>query len=124
MAIRIEKAFGVDMETLMRMQNSCDIARAHKRESSIRVPRYEGAAHARAAIAERRRQQQGDRAGQPVRQSHILPRRSGSARARGLVRKADLKAQSQPVLVLLLRRIPSPSEKCSQSGAIPLSQVA
>ena len=29
MAIRIEKAFGVSMETLMRMQNSFDIAQAH-----------------------------------------------------------------------------------------------
>jgi len=27
MAIRIEKAFGVKMETLMRMQSACDIAR-------------------------------------------------------------------------------------------------
>jgi addiction module HigA family antidote len=29
MAVRIEKAFGVSMETLMRMQNSFDIAQAH-----------------------------------------------------------------------------------------------
>ena len=40
MAIRIEKAFGVSMETLMRMQNSFDIAQAHKRESEIQVARY------------------------------------------------------------------------------------
>ena len=40
MAIRIEKAFGVSMETLMRMQNSFDIAQAHKRESEITVARY------------------------------------------------------------------------------------
>jgi addiction module HigA family antidote len=40
MAIRIEKAFGVSMETLMRMQNSFDIARAHKREGEITVARY------------------------------------------------------------------------------------
>src|SRR5262249_48857571 len=40
MAIRIEKAFGVSMETLMRMQNSFDIAQAHKREGEIAVVRY------------------------------------------------------------------------------------
>jgi addiction module HigA family antidote len=40
MAIRVEKAFGVSMETLMRMQNSFDIARAREREGDIVVPRY------------------------------------------------------------------------------------
>ena len=40
MAIRIEKAFGVSMETLMRMQTSFDIAQAHKREGDIAVARY------------------------------------------------------------------------------------
>jgi addiction module HigA family antidote len=40
MAIRIEKAFGVSMETLMRMQNSFDIAHAHRREGEIKVKRY------------------------------------------------------------------------------------
>ena len=39
MALRIEKAFGVDMETLMRMQNSYDIAQTRKREKQIRVRR-------------------------------------------------------------------------------------
>lgn len=42
MAIRIEKAFGVSMETLMRMQNSYDIAQARKREAEIKVGRYTG----------------------------------------------------------------------------------
>ncbi|MFT0891025.1 HigA family addiction module antitoxin [Pseudochelatococcus sp. G4_1912] len=42
MAIRIEKAFGVSMETLMRMQNSYDIAQARKREAEIKVKRYIG----------------------------------------------------------------------------------
>ena len=37
MAIRIEKAFGVSMDTLMRMQNSYDIAQARKREDEIDV---------------------------------------------------------------------------------------
>jgi antitoxin HigA-1 len=32
MALRIEKAFGVSMDTLMRMQNSFDIAQTRKRE--------------------------------------------------------------------------------------------
>ena len=40
MAIRNEKAFGVSMETLMRMQNSHDIAQARKRQSEIAVTRY------------------------------------------------------------------------------------
>lgn len=37
MALRIEKAFGVSMDTLMRMQNSFDIAQARKREGEITV---------------------------------------------------------------------------------------
>jgi addiction module HigA family antidote len=40
MAIRMGKAFGVSMETLMRMQNSYDIARAHEREGKIAVARH------------------------------------------------------------------------------------
>lgn len=40
MAVRIEKAFGVSMETLMRMQNSYDIAQARKRAGEIKVERY------------------------------------------------------------------------------------
>jgi addiction module HigA family antidote len=40
MALRIEKAFGVSMETLMRMQNSYDIAEARKREGEIKVSPY------------------------------------------------------------------------------------
>ena len=39
MALRIEKAFGVSMDTLMRMQNSFDIAQARKREGEIDVRR-------------------------------------------------------------------------------------
>lgn len=41
MALRFEKAFGVDMDTLMHMQNSYDIARTRKRAKAIRVERYE-----------------------------------------------------------------------------------
>lgn len=40
MALRIEKAFDVSMDTLMRMQNSYDIAQARKRENEIDVARY------------------------------------------------------------------------------------
>ena len=40
MALRFEKAFGVDMETLMRMQNSFDIARTRSAQKKIRVDRY------------------------------------------------------------------------------------
>ena len=37
MALRIEKAFGVRMDTLMRMQSAYDIAETRKSEKSIRV---------------------------------------------------------------------------------------
>jgi addiction module HigA family antidote len=39
MALRIEKAFGVKMDTLMRMQAAYDIAKARKREKTIKVRR-------------------------------------------------------------------------------------
>lgn len=39
MALRIEKAFGVKIDTLMRMQSSYDIAQTRKREKDIRVQR-------------------------------------------------------------------------------------
>jgi addiction module HigA family antidote len=42
MALRIEKAFGVSMDTLMRMQNSYDIAETRKREGDIQVARFHG----------------------------------------------------------------------------------
>jgi addiction module HigA family antidote len=47
MALRIEKAFGVKMDTLMRMQASYDIAQTRKRESGIRVQRFHRPAEAR-----------------------------------------------------------------------------
>ena len=40
MALRIEKAFGVRMETLMRMQASYDIARTRRREGEVTMERY------------------------------------------------------------------------------------
>ena len=40
MALRVEKAFGVKMDTLMRMQVSRDIARARAREGEIKLKRY------------------------------------------------------------------------------------
>ena len=39
MALRMEKAFGVRMDTLMRMQSSYDIAQTRKREKQINVRR-------------------------------------------------------------------------------------
>jgi antitoxin HigA-1 len=39
MALRIEKAFGVKMDTLMRMQSAYDIAKTRKREKEIRIRR-------------------------------------------------------------------------------------
>jgi len=41
MALRLEKAFGVKMDTLMRMQSSYDIAKTRKRENQIRVRRFD-----------------------------------------------------------------------------------
>ena len=51
MALRIEKAFGLSMETLMRMQNSFDIAEVRRRAGDIEVKRFvrKGAARTRAA---------------------------------------------------------------------------
>jgi antitoxin HigA-1 len=40
MALRIERAFGVKMDTLMRMQNSYDISRTRKRAAIIKVRRF------------------------------------------------------------------------------------
>ena len=47
MALRLEKAFGVKMETLMRMQSAFDIARTRRREKEIRVRRFHPPAEAR-----------------------------------------------------------------------------
>ena len=41
MSLRIEKAFGVSMDTLMRMQNSYDIARTRMRAGGIKVALFE-----------------------------------------------------------------------------------
>lgn len=46
MALRIEKAFGVKMDTLMRMQASYDIAQTRKREKHIHVRRISQLVHA------------------------------------------------------------------------------
>ncbi|HJT12109.1 MAG TPA: HigA family addiction module antitoxin [Dongiaceae bacterium] len=40
MALRIEKAFGLKMDTLLRMQTSFEIYEARKRERAIKVKRY------------------------------------------------------------------------------------
>ncbi len=42
MAIRIEKAFGLSMETLLGMQHDFEVAEAKKRASEIKVPRFKG----------------------------------------------------------------------------------
>src|ERR1700752_692650 len=46
MELRIEKAFGVKMDTLMRMQASYDIAQPRKREGQVHVRRIHQAADA------------------------------------------------------------------------------
>jgi antitoxin HigA-1 len=40
MAIRVEKAFGPKMDTLLRMHSAYDIAQAREREDEIKVRRY------------------------------------------------------------------------------------
>src|SRR2546425_12511605 len=40
MALRIEKAFGPKMDTLLRMQTAYEIAAAREREGDIKVKRY------------------------------------------------------------------------------------
>ncbi|HEV2986434.1 MAG TPA: HigA family addiction module antitoxin, partial [Vicinamibacterales bacterium] len=40
MGLRVEKAFGVRMDTLMRMQAAYDIVQTRRREKSITVHRY------------------------------------------------------------------------------------
>lgn len=40
MALRLEKAFGVNMELLMRMQLAYDVAQIRARERTIKVKRY------------------------------------------------------------------------------------
>ena len=40
MALRIEKAFGPRMDTLLRMQTAVEIAAARKREKTIRIKRF------------------------------------------------------------------------------------
>ena len=47
MALRIEKAFGVTMDTLMRMQASYDTAQTRKRQREIRVRRFHPLAEVR-----------------------------------------------------------------------------
>jgi len=42
MELRVEKAVSVSMDTLMRMQNSYDIAQTRKRERDIKVTPFKG----------------------------------------------------------------------------------
>ena len=49
MAVRVEKAFGVSMDTLMRMQNSYDIAQACERASQIDLAPFDGVGDRRPA---------------------------------------------------------------------------
>lgn len=49
MAVRIEKAFGVSMDTLRRTQNSCDVVQARECAGQIDVASFAAAAEPRAA---------------------------------------------------------------------------
>jgi addiction module HigA family antidote len=44
MALRLEKAFGISMELLLRMQLNHDIAKARRTGRRLRIPRYKPAA--------------------------------------------------------------------------------
>jgi addiction module HigA family antidote len=50
MAIRISKAFGPDLEHLLKMQMYYDLAQAQKRAAEIDVERYSGIAQSEARI--------------------------------------------------------------------------
>lgn len=53
MALRVEKAFGPQMDTLLRMQTAYEIAEARDREDEIKVKRYVAklpAAHQQATL--------------------------------------------------------------------------
>ena len=53
MALRVEKAFGLKMDTLLRMQTAYEIAEARDREAAIKVKRYVAkppAAHGHATL--------------------------------------------------------------------------
>lgn len=43
MALRVEKAFGIKMDTLLRMQTAFEIAEARRKESKIKVKPYKAA---------------------------------------------------------------------------------
>ena len=43
MALRFEKAFGLNMDTLLRMQTSYDIAQVRRTASKVKVRRYKAA---------------------------------------------------------------------------------
>lgn len=50
MAIRLEKAFGLKMETLLQMQTAFDIAAARQNAASIKVKAFDIKAYRRAAV--------------------------------------------------------------------------
>jgi addiction module HigA family antidote len=41
MALRLEKAFGVSMDMMLRIQTAWDIANTRRHESELNVPRYQ-----------------------------------------------------------------------------------
>lgn len=49
MALRVEKAFDVRMDTLLRMQASCDIAQARRNAGQIQVAPFKGMPHTASA---------------------------------------------------------------------------
>jgi addiction module HigA family antidote len=90
MALRIEKAFGVKMDTLMRMQSSYDIAQTRKRENRIRVPRISILAATQSEVTCRESQRRLVRIDLPLRtpwrgSGKSEPRRQRSRGPRGLL---------------------------------------
>lgn len=52
MALRIEKAFGPKMDTLLRMQTAYEIAETRDREKDIKVKRYVAKGHSPATLSQ------------------------------------------------------------------------
>jgi len=81
MALRVEKAFGVRMDTLLRMQTAFEIAEARDRESNIKVKRYIAKTTCRP---------------QPRRSSHALNRSWMSSRCAALLYRAAALRHEKP----------------------------
>ena len=81
MALRIEKAFGVSMDTLTRMQNSYDIGQARQRKSEIDVTPY--ARDPKPSLVGAMQPQKKERVPRSQRHTHWLASRGSALRQLG-----------------------------------------